>query len=181
LKAEGNVEPVGYVFENAGGRGTVESTFAWKPDCSIFTGDATENEYTFTFRVIDDKCFNQKGDTVVVNININDGEKGEAEFLPPNFVTPNGDNRNDFFAMVKEDEGSGELINILPRDNCGGVFEGIVIFNRWGKSVYESSARDFRWYAEGEVSGMYFYQLNYSDKEYKGIITLAFDSSSPSR
>ena len=26
------------------------------------------------------------------------------EFLPPNFVTPNGDNKNDFFAMVKEDE-----------------------------------------------------------------------------
>lgn len=181
IKAEGNVEPAGYVFANAEGRGTVESTFAWKPECDIFTADVKQNEYTFTFRVVDDKCHNQKGDTVAVKININDLESGEDEFLPPNFITPNGDNRNDFFAMVKEDEGTGELINILPRDNCSGVFEGIVIFNRWGKSVFESGSRDFRWYADGEVSGMYFYQLKYSNKEYKGIITLAFDSSSPSR
>ena len=181
VKAEGNVEPTGYVFEDAQGRGTVESTFAWKPECSIFTGDAIKNEYKFTFRVIDDKCFNQKGDTVVVNINISDHESGEEEFLPPNFVTPNGDSWNDFFAMVKEDEATGELINILPRDNCGGVFERIIILNRWGKSVYESTSRDFRWYAEGEASGMYFYHLKYSNKAYKGIITLAFDSSSPGR
>jgi hypothetical protein len=83
--------------------------------------------------------------------------------------------------MVREDESTGELINILPRDNCAGVFEGIVILNRWGKSVFESRSRDFRWYAEGEASGMYFYHLKYSNKAYKGIITLAFDSSSPVR
>jgi hypothetical protein len=181
LKAEGNVEPTGYVFADAQGRGTVESTFAWKPECSIFTDDASQNEYIFTFRVIDDKCFNQKGDTVVVNINVTDHDNGEDEFLPPNFVSPNGDSWNDFFAMVKEDESTGELINILPRDNCGGVFERIIILNRWGKSVYESTSRDFRWYAEGEASGMYFYHLKYSNKAYKGIITLAFDSSSPGR
>ena len=84
-------------------------------------------------------AYNQKGDTVVVNININDVDNEGEEFLPPNFVTPNGDNKNDFFAMVKEDETTGELVNILPKDNCTGVFEGIVIFNRWGKSVFESA------------------------------------------
>ncbi|WP_276372949.1 gliding motility-associated C-terminal domain-containing protein [Chryseolinea sp. H1M3-3] len=181
IKAEGNVEPTGYVFANAEGRGTVQSTFSWNPDCSIFTGDSYRNQYTFTFRVVDDKCYSQMGDTVVVNININDLENEGKEFLPPNFVTPNGDNRNDFFAMVKEDENTGELVNILPTDNCTGVFEGIIIFNRWGKRVYESASRDFRWYAEGEVSGMYFYNLKYSDKDYKGIITLAFDSSESNR
>lgn len=184
IKAEGNVEPVGYVFANAEGRGNVESMFTWNPDCSIFTAVTNglfQNQYAFTFRVVDDKCYNQKGDTVVVNININDVENSGDEFLPPNFVTPNGDNRNDFFAMVKEDESTGELVNILPLDNCTGVFEGIVIFNRWGKSVFESNVRDFRWYAEGEVSGMYFYNLKYSDKEYKGIITLAFDTAHSNR
>ncbi len=181
IKAVGNVEPTGYVFANAEGRGTVQSTFSWNPECSIFTEDVFENQYEFTFRVVDDKCYNQKGDTVVVNINIKDVENADDDFLPPNFVSPNGDSRNDFFAMVKEDENTGELINILPGDNCTGIFEGIVIFNRWGTPVFESSSRDFRWYAEGEVSGMYFYQLKYSHKEYKGIITLSFDSSSPSR
>jgi hypothetical protein len=181
IKVEGSAEPTGYVFADAEGRGTVESTFSWKPECDIFTEDVTSNDYKFTFRVIDDKCFNQKGDTVVVNINISDNDNGDNEFLPPNFISPNGDNRNDFFAMVKEDESTGELVNILPLDNCGGVFEGIVIYNRWGKSVFESAIRDFRWYAEGEVSGMYFYHLKYSDREYKGIITLAFDATAPGR
>jgi hypothetical protein len=180
-KAEGSVTPEGYVFADAEGRGTVETTFTWNPECAIFSNDVYQNDYTFTFRVVDDKCYNQKGDTVVINIAINDEDKGDAEFLPPNFITPNGDNRNDFFAMVKEQEGTGELVNILPKDNCTGVFEGIVIYNRWGKSVYESAARDFRWYAPDEPSGMYFYYLKYSDKEYKGIITLAFDSSASNR
>lgn len=177
IKAEGNVEPSGYVFADAEGRGSVETTFSWNPECSIFTNDVYQNEYAFTFRVVDDKCYNQKGDTVVVHININDLEHESGGFLPPNLITPNGDNRNDFFAMVKEEEGTGELVNILPKDNCTGVFEGIMIFNRWGKSVFESASRDFRWYAQGEASGMYFYHLKYSNKEYKGIITLAFDSS----
>lgn len=181
IKAEGNVEPVGYVFADAEGRGSVESTFAWNPECSIFSDGNYENEYKFTFRVVDGKCHNQKGDTVEVNINIRDVENEGTEFLPANFITPNGDNINDFFAMVKEDELTGELVNILPRDNCTGVFQGIMIFNRWGKAVYESTDREFRWYAQGEVAGLYYYQLKYSHHEYKGIITLAFDDSPPGR
>ena len=137
----------GYVFANAEGRGTVESTFGWNPECSIFTDGVYENQYEFTFRVVDDRCHNQKGDTVVVNININDVDGEGEEFIPPNVVTPNGDNKNDFFAMVKENE-NGELVNILPSDNCTGVFERIVIVNRWGKSVFESPSRDFRWYCQ---------------------------------
>jgi hypothetical protein len=112
----------------------------------------------------------------VVNITIKDVDGDGDEFLPPNFISPNGDNQNDFFAMVKEDGVTGELVNILPNDNCSGTFEGISIFNRWGKSVFESASRDFRWYADGEATGLYFYHLKYSDKEYKGIITLSYDS-----
>jgi hypothetical protein len=176
IKAEGNVEPTGYVYANTEGRGTVESTFTWNPECSIFTNGLYQNDYVFTFRVMDDKCYNPKGDTVVVNITIKDVDGDGDEFLPPNFISPNGDNQNDFFAMVKEDGVTGELVSILPKDNCTGTFEGISIFNRWGKSVFESASRDFRWYADGEATGLYFYHLKYSDKEYKGIITLSYDS-----
>ena len=180
VNVEGNTEPVGYVFADAEGRGTVESTFAWNPECSIFADGVYENEYKFTFRVVDGRCHSQKGDTVEVNINIRDVENKAEEFLPPNFITPNGDNRNDFFAMVKEDD-SGALINILPKDNCVGVFQGISIFNRWGRKVFESIDRDFRWYADGEVAGIYYYQLNYSHHKYKGIITVAFDDAASTR
>lgn len=181
IKVEGNVEPTGYVFANAEGRGSVHTTFTWNPECNIFENDVYQNDYAFTFRVIDDKCFNPKGDTIVVNITIKDIDGEGTEFLPPNFISPNGDNKNDFFAMVKEEEGTGELVSILPRDNCTGNFENITIYNRWGKAVFESESRDFRWYADGEVSGMYYYYLKYSDKEYKGIITLSFDSSHANR
>jgi len=133
-----------------------------------------ENTYTFTFNVLDDRCFNSKGDTVSVDITVKDVERNDADFLPPNIITPNGDNLNDYFAMVKVDEVTGSLTSILPRDNCAGQFEGISIYNRWGKQVFLSNNRDFKWYAEGESTGEYFYLLRYTDKDYKGVITIAF-------
>jgi hypothetical protein len=111
-----------------------------------------------------------------VNITIRDVDDDE-DFMPPNIITPNGDHLNEFFAMVRQDDITGALINILPRDNCTGHFEGISIFNRWGKQVYASIDRDFRWYADGESAGVYYYLLKFSDKEYKGVITVAFDES----
>ncbi|SHG83748.1 C-terminal domain of CHU protein family protein [Chryseolinea serpens] len=174
IKAEGNVPPTGYIFAEGTGRGSAETTFSWKPECDIFLDGVYENHYTFTFNVTDDRCFNTKGDTVAVDITIKDVEHDSRDFLPPNFITPNGDNYNDFFAMVRLDESTGQLVNILPRDNCVGVFEGIAIYNRWGRQVFESTSRDFRWYADSEAAGMYYYLLKYSNKEYKGVITLSF-------
>jgi len=82
---------------------------------------------------------------------------------------------------VKEDEVTGELVSILPRDNCTGRFEGISIFNRWGRQVFASTDRDFKWFADGTSAGEYYYLLKYSDTEYKGIITVAFSDSQSTR
>ncbi len=177
IKIEGTAEANGYIFEPAEGRRSVSTTFTWKPECSLFENGVFQNDYTFTFNVTDDRCFNVKGDTVDVTITIKDVDRNENEFLPPNIITPNGDSRNDFFAMVKEDENTKELISILPRDNCSGRFKGIAIYNRWGKQVFESIDRDFKWFADGEAAGVYYYLLKYSDKEYKGIITVSFYDS----
>ena len=172
IEATGNVTPTGYIFAPSEGSGTAISTFAWKPDCSIFENNIYKNDYEFTFRVYDDKCFNAKGDTVKIAITVRDIESSDEDFMPPNFITPNGDNLNDFFAMVKIDEDTKELVSILPKDNCTGRFIDISIFNRWGKKVYSIDNRDFRWYADGEAGGVYFYLLTYSDKEYKGLVTV---------
>ena len=69
-------------------------------------------------------------------------------------------------------EQTGALEDILPRDNCLGQFVGITIYNRWGRPVYESTSRDFRWYPDDGSSGVYFYTLTFSDKEYKGSVTV---------
>lgn len=174
VSATGTVEPQGYIFAPAENRGSVPGVFTWNPECNIFENGIYENDYVFTFRVTDDRCFNQKGDTLAVNIKLKDVDGSDTEFLPPNIITPNADNKNDFFAMVKRDETTGELINILPLDNCTGQFKGINIFNRWGRSVFESSSREFKWYVQNEAAGIYYYQLKYSDKEYKGAITVSF-------
>lgn len=181
IDVDGETVPEGYIFEPAEGQRSVQTTFAWKPECSLLGSDKTEANFTFTFNVVDDRCYNPKGDTVAVDITIKDVERNDEDFLPPNIITPNGDNLNDFFAMVKEDAVTHQLVNILPADNCVGHFEGIYIYNRWGMQVYESFDRDFRWYAENEASGMYYYTLQYSDKDYKGILTIAFDDTQISR
>jgi hypothetical protein len=60
----------------------------------------------------------------------------------------------------------------LPNDNCAGRFLGIRIYNRWGRQVYTSDNRNFRWYATDESSGVYFYYMTYTGKEYKGTINV---------
>jgi hypothetical protein len=186
IDVTGTAVPEGYIFAPAEGRGSVSTTFTWKPECSLFANIATEtsewvNNFTFTFNVVDDRCWNEKGDTVAVDITVRDVERNDDDFLPPNIITPNGDRLNDFFAMVKLDETTGELVNILPRDNCTGHFEGISIFNRWGREVFESTDRDFKWYADDASAGEYYYLLKYSDTEYKGIITVSFSDSQSTR
>jgi hypothetical protein len=172
IGAEGSVSPTGYEFADADGIGFAQSTFSWNPDCSIFENGDYTNEYVFTFRTLDDRCFNIKGDTIEVKMVITDVDGGDADFLPPNFISPNGDEFNNFFAMVRENEDTGELENILPRDNCIGRFENIAIYNRWGVQLFQSNDREFRWTPLNEAAGIYYYTLKYTHKEYKGTITL---------
>jgi hypothetical protein len=183
IDAEGTVPPEGYVFAPAEGKGNVESTFSWNPECSIFQNGVYENLYQFTFRVYDTRCFNPLADTVKVDIIIKDIESDVESFSPSNFISPNGDNCNDYFALEGIDPGDAssgcynpepDAIVSLPKDNCIRRFESIRIYNRWGGMVFESSSRDFRWYAPGEPNGVYYYTLKYTDREYKGTVTVRY-------
>jgi len=173
ISAEGSVEPSGYVFAPAEGLGNAHSMFIWNTDCSIFLDGVYENQYKFTFRSYDDRCQNSEADTLSVDVVIKDIENDIAAFIPPNFVSADHDpqGRNEFFAMVRLNE-SGVLEDIMPKDNCVGHFVGISIYNRWGKQVFESASRDFRWYPDEDTPGVYFYTLLFSDKEFKGSITV---------
>lgn len=174
VAAEGTVPPEGYTFENVEGPSKLHSTFTWNPDCSVFTNGVYENPYKFTFRTQDDRCQNAKWDTLAVNIVVKDIENDPQAFIPPNFVSADHDPemRNEFFGMVKLNKVTGELEDIMPKDNCVGHFVGIAIYNRWGKLVFESADRNFRWYPDEDASGIYFYTLTFSDKEFKGSITV---------
>jgi hypothetical protein len=173
VDASGNVVPSGYSFTPAQGLGKAEAYFTWNPDCSIFLNNVFENNYVFTFRARDNRCYNNENDLDEVYLTIKDIESENLDFIPPNIVTPNGDGKNDYFAMVKFVP-PGEYVNILPPDNCLGSFVNIRIYDRWGNQVYESSDRNFQWYARGMGSGVYFYYLNFTNRIFKGTVSVKY-------
>jgi hypothetical protein len=173
-RAKGDSKPEGYSFTDAKGLGLVASTFTWNPDCSIFENDIYENNYSFKFYLKDNRCITPKADSVEVKITLKDVNGSTGNFIPVNVFTPNGDGKNDYYAMEVQDEVTGAPINILPADNCTGHFEMIQIVNRWGNVVFQSNDRNFRWYGKDEAPGVYFYYIKFSDREYKGALSLRY-------
>jgi gliding motility-associated-like protein len=86
----------------------------------------------------------------------------------PNVFTPNGDGNNDFFEVFGNKEAWKQ-------------FE-VQVFDRWGEKVYESNDMNFKW--DGVFKGkilqpaVFVYVIhityldNYTDKIYKGSVTL---------
>ena len=88
----------------------------------------------------------------------------EDSLVFPNVITPNGDGHNDYL----------DIPNLKNLDD-----NTLVIFNRWGKKVYEKQRyipENDRWDGSGLPDGTYFYVLNYKgvfqEGEYKGTLTI---------
>jgi hypothetical protein len=172
----GDNTPDGYSWLNAAGPSVLTSTFTWAPDCSIFDmctvcDDNYERSFHFDFTYGDDRCLTATGDKFTINVKVKDLESSGFKMEPPNVFTPNGDGVNDYYAMERRDE-FGDLINILPPDNCQGNFENIRIYNRWGKEVFTSGDRNFHWNGLNEAAGVYFYHIVFTNKEFKGTVSL---------
>jgi hypothetical protein len=170
VAAAGLHTPEGYHFTPVIGASPQTGAFEWSPDCSIFSDDVYSNDYTFRFIYLDNHCQSQVADTVEMNINIKDVATQNFEIEPPNVFTPNGDAFNEYFAMERLQ--GDELVNLLPPDNCLGQFRNVVIYNRWGRPVFESSDRNFKWYGSNESAGVYYYYIYYTNREYKGSVSL---------
>ena len=151
-----NLADVGMSFTaTSGPAGQANATFSWLPACeggSVANGEA--RELVVTFQLQESTCRPQP-QTRVVRFAV---AKPEApEFSPPNVITPNGDDKNQFFTMPT-----------LPPDFCDARFADIKIFTRWGRQVYRSDARTFRWAGEG-ADGLYFYLITFANgQHYKG-------------
>lgn len=178
INAVGDIVPQGYTFHKVTGTSPVRSVLSWAPDCSIFKNQVYENNYTFQFRLADDRCLTAKADTILVKLRVKDVDSSGKDFYMPNVFTPNGDKHNDYFALEGIDPEWGE-INLdervsLPKDNCSDHFESVKIFNRWGDVVFESTDRKFRWYAPEEASGVYYYRVKYANREYKSPLSVRY-------
>ncbi|WP_068836866.1 gliding motility-associated C-terminal domain-containing protein [Pontibacter akesuensis] len=82
-------------------------------------------------------------------------ENNSPALIIPNIITPNGDGKNDAF-----------VINTLQQD----TENLILIYNRWGKLVYQSKSYQNDWSAAGLPNGSYFYVLQHlkTNRQYKG-------------
>ena len=151
-----NLADVGMRFTApAGAAGQANGTFTWLPTCdglSVTNGQA--RELVVTFQLQESTCRPQpQSRTVRFTV----AQPMAKEFLPPNIITPNGDDKNQFFTLAD-----------LPPDFCDARFAGVKIFSRWGRQVYESDSRSFRWAGDG-VGGTYYYLITYtSGQRYKG-------------
>ncbi len=179
LGATGNISsPVNYTFASARGiNKSIESLFNWDTDCSIYKEGNYDNHYQFKFVFSNYHCLTPKSDTAFVNVEVKDVES-DPNFIPPNVITANGDNCNDFFA-IDGFEGAPDCNGVertipftAPLDNCSNHFELVRIYNRWGKQVFASTDRNFRWYAGNESAGVYYYFIKFTKAEYKSSITV---------
>jgi hypothetical protein len=136
--------------------GQAKGTFEWVPGCdaaSVLQGKA--QTLTVTFQLQEATCRAQP-QTRTVRFAVVDPDT--LAFLPPNIILPTSPNQaNRVFTMSS-----------LPPDFCDARFAGIRIFSRWGRQVYESGERTFRWSGDN-VAGTYYYVLTFTTgRRYKG-------------
>ncbi|MGM9511322.1 gliding motility-associated C-terminal domain-containing protein [Larkinella sp. GY13] len=149
---------LGMQFENKTGPGPLTSPFVWQPDCSVLQG---KEQATFELDFIsqDSSCPNRY-DTTRVTFVVKDVPV-DYNITITNVITPNEDGKNDVFSVPN-----------LPLDNCSDQFRRVDIVNRWGKAVFSSTNRLFRWDGEDYPPGQYFYLIQYTNRSYKGTVTL---------
>ncbi len=157
------IERIGAEFEPAEGKSKVNTYFSWNTDCRHLTSSYRDAVYNFTFLLEDDKCFSKASDAIELSIRVKNKDVNTEEVFIPNVFTPNNDGTNEFFQVLN-----------LPEDNCSNQFIDVSIYNRYGKRVFFSRDRDFKWNANNVVSGVYYYHVNFSEKDYDGYVNVLY-------
>jgi gliding motility-associated-like protein len=139
-------------FTAQNGPGQADGTFTWDPSCEAVPSGGV----LVRFRLAETGPCAPRNQERLIRFEVIPTED-VGPFRPANIITPNGDKLNDFLTMPD-----------LPVDFCDRKFAGIQIFTRWGKPVYESAERGFRWGGQGSA-GSYFYLVTYTDgRKFKG-------------
>ncbi len=136
-------------------------SYDWKKDgvqCSITDFYFFKEENVGTYEM----SLNVGGCEDVIHIK---AENCDVEV--PNIITPNGDGSNDNFKIVIKGTTKG-FYESFPNSS-------LIIYNRWGKKVYESNNYQNDWDGESLSDGVYFWTLQLADgkeTEMTGTITI---------
>jgi gliding motility-associated-like protein len=120
---------VGYaaVFNAGSGNGTITSTFTWQTVC-----DNISNEYqVVNLKAFSDGCSGSDTTYHKFYVKVVPDVEGHIENAP-NVFTPNNDGVNDFFSID---------VDLNP---CFDTFS-VVIYDRWGLEVFQSTDAEFLW------------------------------------
>jgi gliding motility-associated-like protein len=153
-----DMEAMGMKFSNKNGKLKVTSPYEWSPSCELLDG-ASEKSFIVDFSAQDSGC-SVASESTSVKITLRDTEYQEMPEIP-NVITPNGDGKNDCF-----------VFDDMPEGSCSNAFIDITVFNRWGKQVFYTQTKSYNWCPTDVSSGYYYYVIRYSQKSYKGGLTL---------
>jgi gliding motility-associated-like protein len=163
LEDESYPLPDGVSFTPVSGIGQVETNFSWIPGCDDIAANDGNSEFTFRFLTGDDNCLNGgQVDTVELKVEVMQGTVELEHIEPGNVFTPlNGDQFNPVY-----------YVQDLPPGNCQNQFEGVTIYNRWGRQVFQDHKLDFKWDGSDVPPGVYYYLIKYTSSELKGYVSV---------
>jgi hypothetical protein len=173
-----------FSFENLSDTIQIANNY-WEFDQDANTYSQTELNYTFTeignYQVYL-KVYNQQGCDTLYTESV---QIFPVQLFIPNVFTPNGDGINDHF-VITDGGGSanqnGTLKSLSATTNykpLNTYYESthLVIFNRFGRIVYETDDYKNNWDGGGLPDGTYYYVLKcsgFKDKKvvYKGSVSI---------
>ena len=123
------------VFEAESGNGTVTANFSWQTGCINLSGQTHE----VILSSFSDGCSGFDTTYHHFFIKVIPDVDGHIENAS-NVFTPNNDGRNEFFSIDVEINPCYDTFNVL-------------IYDRWGKKIFESSDPLFKWNGTNMFSG----------------------------
>ncbi|MCK5787503.1 MAG: gliding motility-associated C-terminal domain-containing protein, partial [Chlamydiia bacterium] len=151
LKVKGPLAPSGHSYD-----------YTWYEN-----GSQTSTSPVFIFQQENPGVF-------LVELEIKNGCKSAIEIKTkscivqiPNIITPNGDDVNDKFKIILKDS-KEEFYLSFPNST-------LIIYNRWGKKVFESNNYMNDWDGNGAADGVYYWTLELEDgkeTQMQGTVTI---------
>jgi gliding motility-associated-like protein len=150
-------------FEAVSGISKITTSFDWLTDCRFLGDNYSDRLFQYQLVIEDNKCLVPMSDTVELHILLKNREVNYTDIFIPNIFTPNNDRFNDYFTVPE-----------LPEDNCRNRFLSVAIYNRYGREVFYSNNRDFRWFGQNVKNGVYYYLIKFTETDYKGYLQVLY-------